>query len=157
MRWVDGGWRQHHRQASRYAGLCDFGKPRQIHPEHFLVEKQQRRLRLILGRRRHVALGSEMRQKRFDFRRPHVARMPLAVPEHEASRPVDISLLGADRIVLHANAFAYLIQQTRRARGPRRFEDGAHPQYNRRPNQNWPAGQQAGSTCSAIDLGRMAF
>jgi hypothetical protein len=54
-----------------------------------------------------------MREERFDFRRTHFPRMPTAVEEHEATNPLDIGLLGAQAVVLEANAVADAVEEAR--------------------------------------------
>ena len=54
-----------------------------------------------------------MRQKGLDLRRPHVTRMPLARMPNKSFNPIDVSLLGAQTVVLESNLSPDLIQQTR--------------------------------------------
>lgn len=84
-------------------------EPRQFNPQHLLVEKQQRRQRLVLRGSSDVTLDREVREERCDLRRPQLARVSLAVKQDEASKPADVGLLSAVAIVLEAQSLAHLV------------------------------------------------
>ena len=87
---------RHHRRQTRLAlGPNDLVHPRQVSPQHLLVQKQQCRQSLAVRRHRHIALGRQPRQERLDFRMPHLARMAHALVPNEGLHPMDIGLLGA--------------------------------------------------------------
>jgi hypothetical protein len=72
-----------------------------------LYKKQQGGLGLVLRRRRHPTLHRQVREKSRHLVGTHGLRMPLAMEQDETPRPVDIRLLGADRIVQHAHPIAH--------------------------------------------------
>jgi hypothetical protein len=86
-------------------------EPRQRLSEDVLVEKQQRRERLVLRRRRHVALRGEPAQESRHLSRAHLARMPLLVEENEAADPVPVRLLGAPAVMPRAYHLAKALDQ----------------------------------------------
>ncbi len=61
---------QNDRQTRRLFGSRDTVQPRQLNGQHLLVQKQDRRQRLILSRRRYLPDNSKMRQKRLGFIAP---------------------------------------------------------------------------------------
>jgi hypothetical protein len=90
--------------------------------EDLAVEEQQRRLGLVLGRRRDRAIDREVRQKGLDLRSAERCGMAHAVKVNEATCPLDIGLLGADRIVAHPQRLAQAGEQSWRCGGrPRRL------------------------------------
>ena len=105
---------KHHRQALGYTRPGDAVKPRQLLAQHLFVKKQQRTLRLILRRRRHVTLAGEVAQEPLDMDGRQLRWVPLAKINDVAFNPIDIGLLGADLIVLDADAVAHLIEQAAR-------------------------------------------
>ena len=48
------------------------------------------------------ALDRQVSQKLLDMHGPEVARVPLAVEDEEAPRPIDVAVLGAERVVADA-------------------------------------------------------
>jgi len=46
----------------------------------------------------------------------HIARVPFVVVQDKAAYPINVSMLGADRVMQHSYAFAHLVEQTLRAR-----------------------------------------
>jgi hypothetical protein len=63
--------------------------------EHRVVEEEQRRQRLVLGRSSHVPLDGQAREKLIDRRLAQRQRVLLAVKEDEATNPGDVGPLGA--------------------------------------------------------------
>ena len=106
--------RQHHRQSLRHPRLGNAVKPRQLLAQHLLVKKQQRTLRLVLRRRRHITLAGEMAQEPLNMDGGQLRRVPLAKINDVAFNSIDICLLGADGVVLDADAVAHLIEETAR-------------------------------------------
>lgn len=89
-----------------------FGSLRRHLDVHYLsIQKQQRRLRLILRRSCHIALHGKMAQKTLHFIRAHVLRMTFVMEQQKPPRPVEVSLLGADAIVAHTNFCAHSVEQ----------------------------------------------
>jgi hypothetical protein len=111
------------RQDARHAGgpLCAFQsvEPGQGHGQRLLVQKQQCRERLILGRRGHVPLAREMVQEGGHLRRAEVLRVTFPGKKDKSLDPVDIRLLGPVAVVLSADRISHLIEQARRTRGRR--------------------------------------
>src|SRR5262249_551875 len=75
----------------------------------------QRGLCLVLRRSGDSSLDCQVAQETLDFTRPKLARMTLAEMQDQAANPVDVSLFGADRVMLRANAGANLVEESRRA------------------------------------------
>ena len=88
------GHRQHRRQPGRALRPADRIHPRQVQPQHLLVQEQQRRQRLSVGGHRDIALGRQPGQKVLNLGLPHLARMAKPLVPDEGPHPVDISLLG---------------------------------------------------------------
>ena len=92
-------------------------------------KKQQRRLGLILRGRRLAALARQMRQKVARRFCSEFLRMPLAVEQKVAPRPVQRGLLGVQTVMPQANFGAHAVEASgRRLRNRMHF----HPQ-NLRP------------------------
>jgi hypothetical protein len=70
--------RQHGRQVAGLLRAHDAVEPRQLYLQHLLVEEQQRGQRLVLRRRRHLAVHGQVREERLDLGGRHVGPMPLA-------------------------------------------------------------------------------
>ena len=88
------GRRQHHRQARRPVRPADGLHPRQVLPEHLLVEEEQRRQRLPVRGHRHLPVSRQPRKKGLDLGLPHLTRVAHAVEAHEGAHPMDVGLLG---------------------------------------------------------------
>ena len=106
--------RQHRRHAPRPLRP----RPRlSIHgrsiPEHFPVEEQQRRQRLVLRAGGHLPLHRQRGQEALHLRRPHLTRVPTIIGQDVAPDPTDISPFGPQAVALCAQPFANLIQQSR--------------------------------------------
>lgn len=108
---------QHDRQSVRRLRRRDPGKPRKLDAEHVPVQEQERALRLVLRRRRDVAVHCELRQKGLHFLRGELRWMALAVKPDEASNPIDIRLLGAEAVMPDTDDVSDAIEQTRWGRG----------------------------------------
>jgi hypothetical protein len=107
--------REHHRKPGRAARAAHLAHPRQIEPEHLLVEEEQRRQRLLVRGQRHAALTREPGEKSLDLGRAHLGRVAQPVEAHERTHPMDIGLLGPYAVVQVADALAHLIEQPRGA------------------------------------------
>src|SRR5262249_57636561 len=90
----------------------------QIAVEDVTVEKEQCAQRLIVGRRRHLALDREEAEKLRDFWRPHLGGMALAVKQDVPADPSDVGLLGAAAAVAQPIGLAHAIQQSWRTHAP---------------------------------------
>ena len=77
---------------------------------HVSIQEQDCAERLVLGGCSDLALVRQVGNESLHFVSCHVVGMALVVEEDEALDPVDISLLGAVGIVLHAQDFTSLIQ-----------------------------------------------
>lgn len=75
-------------------------------PEHFLVQEQQRTERLPVRRHRHLALGGQHRQERFDFRLTQVAGMLQPVELHEELCPSTLSRTAAGFLAIFVSTRA---------------------------------------------------
>ena len=58
-----------------------------------------------------MALNGKMRQKRFDLGRAQITWMTLVKMNNEAFNPIDIGLLSANTVMLHADFAANLIEK----------------------------------------------
>jgi len=129
---MDLGARQDIGQPLRPLGPGDLPQPRQVDPQHILVKEQQRRQRLVLRGRGHLALHREIAKEFGDFRRAHLRGMPPALKVNEVPDPVPIRLLGLTAVVPRANRRAKAIDETtfpfvRRApRTPKRLRHLTH-------------------------------
>ena len=106
--------RQHHRQPARGLGAHHLVQPRQLQRQHHPVQEQQCRLRLVLRRRRHIALHRQVRQERRHLGGPQVLRMAFAMEQDEPARPIRIGIFGANGIVPQADRPAQPVEQARR-------------------------------------------
>ena len=97
----------------------DFVEPRQVLLEHDAIEKHQRVERLVLSRRRHVAVDGQRRQKPRDLRAADLGGMALAVKKDVALDPADVGLLGAARVVACTKGLTHAVEQAQPGR-PRR-------------------------------------
>lgn len=52
-----------------------------------------------------------MRQELFDFRLAHSTRMPLAMKQNEPADPLDIDILGSNRVMQNLQMLANLVEQ----------------------------------------------
>jgi hypothetical protein len=103
--------REHHRQVPGLLRPDDAVEPRQLDLRDLLVEEQQRGERLVLRRRRHLAVHRQVREKRLDLGGRHFGGMPLAVKQDEAPCPEQVLLLGAIAVMQRAQLVAHLIEQ----------------------------------------------
>ncbi len=108
------GRRQHHRQSPRLARAHQLVELGHVAPEHAPVQEDDRVERLVLRRRGHAALDRQMVQEGSDRLGPELGRVPLAVKQDEAPRPMHIRRLGARTRVADAESNADLVEQTRR-------------------------------------------
>src|SRR5712692_7263843 len=76
-----------------------------------LVEKQQSAQGLILRGRRHMALHGQVRQKRFDFRSPHLFGMAFLMKQDKTPRPIDVGIFSTDGVMLRLQDVPHLVEQ----------------------------------------------
>ena len=114
------GTTQDHRQTRRTLGAHHLIHPRQFDIQDFPIQKQERRKRLILRRRRDLAVDRQIRQKRRHLHRPHLARMAFAMKQHKTPNPLDILRLGSYAVMPQTNLLTQLIEQFQRPGGVRR-------------------------------------
>jgi hypothetical protein len=88
-------------------------QPRQFHPQDLLVEKENRRQRLVLRGGRDVALRGESRKEGRYLRGAHIAGMAHPMEDHEAPHPMGISAFRAQTVVPHPDGRAKMLQQAR--------------------------------------------
>jgi len=109
--------REHHGQSTRLLRLLHIVQPRELDAEDFPIQKQERRLGLVLRRGGDVTHDRQMRQERLHRGSAQVARMPFAVVQHVPANPVGVNILGTDAVVLETDPVSYLVQRTRRLPG----------------------------------------
>jgi len=102
--------RQYHRQAFGRFRFHHFFQPRHINIQYFPIQKQQDCFRLPLRGCSYISLNCKMRQKYFYFRHSHLFRMPFAMKQNKAPRPINVGILGANGIVSGAYTLAHPIQ-----------------------------------------------
>jgi hypothetical protein len=78
------------------------------------IQEEQRAVRLILGRLRDARFGGQMSQESFDVDRRKSRWMAIARKPDVAFDPVDVRLLGAQAVVLEADAIPNPVEQARR-------------------------------------------
>jgi hypothetical protein len=86
--------------------LLNVIEPWQLDTKHLAIQKQQRALRLILGRGCDASFHCQMGKKLFDMLRTQLIRM--------ASIMKDVSLFRANAVMLQADSSSHLIEQTLR-------------------------------------------
>src|SRR5258708_4059168 len=121
--------RQHHRQARRTRGAMQPVEPCELAAEHLLVQKQERRERLILRRCGDLALRREMIQKRRHLRLAQCRRMALLRKINEALDPVHVRLLSTPAEIPAPDRLVHLIEQA----GPAQVDA-----LRRQPDQRLP-------------------
>lgn len=106
--------RQNDRQKAAALGAHKRVEPRQLQFEHFAIHKQQGRKRLVLGGGAQFPIYGKVCEKSLDMRCAQVARVSLVVKQDIAFNPVDIRFLGANGIMLEAQALPHLVEQADR-------------------------------------------
>jgi hypothetical protein len=94
-------WGKDKGQLRRARNALDVVDEVQFSVEYLLIKKQQRTESLILSRCGDALLDSEMSEKVGDFFLAHVVRVAFAMKENVTANPIDIRLLGADRIMFY--------------------------------------------------------
>src|SRR5437870_8902362 len=89
-----------HGQSSRAADALDAVDELQFPIEDVLVEKEQSREGLVLGRSGDVTIDRKMAQKCRDVFFGELTRVTFAVKKNKAADPIDIGLLGANAVTL---------------------------------------------------------
>jgi hypothetical protein len=103
--------KQHHRQTRLALRPADGLHPRQIEPEHLLIEKQQRRQCLPVCGHGHVALVGQPRQEGLDLLAARLAWVAPIMKTDKRANPVEVRFFGAQAVVQVADALSHLIQQ----------------------------------------------
>jgi hypothetical protein len=106
--------RQDDRQALRPLGAYNAFQPGEVELEDIAVQEEQTRKRLVLRRRRHLAVNGQRRQELFEFRRAHLFWVAVVVKPDEPANPVQIRLFGPIAHVPRPDAIPDLIQKARR-------------------------------------------
>src|SRR6266571_1305628 len=86
--------REDHGEPRRAPGANDALEPWQLPAQHLVVEEEQGRQRLVLGRGADPALRGEAGEKIADLTFSHVGGVSLAVVQDESSDPSDVRLFG---------------------------------------------------------------
>src|SRR5581483_3518780 len=105
--------RKYHWKLRRFLGALDLFQPADLLLQHLLVKKQQRAQRLVLRGWRYIKVARQMREKFRHFCLRHFGRMPFVMINNEALDPIEVSLLGADAVMLAPDDVAHLIEQFR--------------------------------------------
>ncbi len=112
MRTVRGlGPSEDDRQFGRAADAFDVGDEFELSLEDVAVEKEERAEGLILSGGGDGTIDGEMAQEGSDFAFTHHVRMAFAMEEDEAANPIEVSLLGAQAVVLHAQMPADTVEE----------------------------------------------
>lgn len=88
-------------------------QPRQLYLQHLLVQKQNRRQRLVLRGRRNITAHRQITEKGLHFRRAHILWMSVLMKTNEAPDPLQIDSFGTNRIVSQSNLPSHLVEQPR--------------------------------------------
>ena len=67
--------------------------------QDLLVQELEHHEHLVLRARYNLCKNREMCEKGLDFDRSHLARMSVVVKENKSTNPVDVRLLGPDRVM----------------------------------------------------------
>ena len=78
--------------------------------EYVLIKKDESVECLILCRRGDLTAYREIGKKRLDLGQAHRFRMAFVVEENEALYPAEISLFGADAVMLEADLVAHTVE-----------------------------------------------
>lgn len=84
--------------------------------EHLLVKEEQCAESLILSRSGDARIDREVAEELGDLLLTHFRRVALPMEENKALDPIDVRLLGADTVALHAQVPAHAVEQARRRR-----------------------------------------
>jgi hypothetical protein len=108
---------QDDRQAALGLGRDDLVQPRKLLAEHDPVQEEQCRLGLVLRGWRDAPVDCQVGQEGCHLDSAQFRRVTLGVEQNETPDPVDIGVLGAHRVVAHADGFAQAVEQARWCRG----------------------------------------
>ena len=98
-------------QSSRAADALDAVDELQFPIEDVLVEKEQSREGLVLGRSGDITIDRKMAQKCRDVFFVELTRVTFAVKKNETADPIDVGLLGANAVTLDAQMPADAVKQ----------------------------------------------
>jgi len=82
--------------------------------QYALVQEHQRIQRLILGRRGNIAVHRQVSPENANFRRPHIARVPLTMEVNKPSHPVHVGLLCPYAVMRNTGRIPHLGHKRRR-------------------------------------------
>jgi hypothetical protein len=105
---------QHRRQAFGRFRTHGIAGEVERHLEHVTIQTQQGAERLIVGRRRHLLIDSQVRQKRLDGCTSQLVRRCLVMEENIACDPRDVGFFWTNRLVLEPDGIADLVKQSLR-------------------------------------------
>ena len=129
-------------QARGPLGVNEIAHPGERTIKDRLVEEEQRRERLVLGRRTHAAGVSQARNERRDLPLGHLFWVALAVKQNEAPDPANVSLLGPRAVMPRAKRRSHAIEQRRRI--GRRAGRMSGDRSRERPNTGGAVGESVG-------------
>lgn len=87
-------------------------EPGHLNGQHLTVEKYNGGKRLILRRRRNLAVNRTVRDKGPDLGSTHPGRMPFGVKQDKTAYPVNVGLFRADTVVLDPAALTNRSKKT---------------------------------------------
>src|SRR4051794_38199703 len=102
-------------------------QPSDLLPEDLLVKEEQSAQGLVLRRRCHLALASQISKELRHLGLGHSARVPFAVEEDKPPGPIEIGLFGPKTIMFSSDHVADLIEEFGLARGNWDLYGGAIP------------------------------
>jgi len=108
---ADVGRRENNRQVAGLLRPYDAVEPRQLDLHDFLVQKQDRRTRLVLRRGRDFAVDGEVREKVLNLSRRHAGWVTVAVKQDESPNPQQVLLLGAVAVMQFAEVVANPVEE----------------------------------------------
>src|SRR5437867_2674388 len=131
---VDFRPREDDREPRRAPGPYDALEPGEPRTQHLVVQKEEGRERLVLGRGTDAPLGREAGEEIADLTLSHVRGVALAVVQDESPDPSDVGLLGPGTEVSAAKFLAHLIEELRRVAARVRWVGLAEFRYEHAPS-----------------------
>jgi len=97
----------------RLLGVDEVSQPFELSAQDLLIEKQQRRECLVLGRRTDFGVARQVRKVGADLGLAHRLGVAFFVKENEPTNPADVGLLRSRAVVSRTKRGANELQQAR--------------------------------------------
>jgi hypothetical protein len=92
----------------------EIAEPRELPPQHDLVQEKQAGQRLVLRGRADFPAGGEAREECGDLGLAERLGMALVVKQDETANPTDVGLLGARAVAARPQAGPHAVEEARR-------------------------------------------